>query len=204
MDYDALPDGRPLDRSVDQAVKILVTGALGVGKTSLIGAVSEIEPLRSEAVMTQASVGVDDIAHLPGKTTTTVGMDFGRRTLNERLVLYVFGTPGQRRLWELWDSLFNGAVGVLLLVDTRRLDASFEVLDQLEAQHADLPLVVGINRFPDSGYTPRDVAAALELDAGTPVIDLNALRPRSAMGALVRLTEHAVALHPSRRMEMPL
>src|SRR5487761_37915 len=137
-DHDPGP-GRYLSETVQQSVKILVVGAFGVGKTTLIGSVSEIAPLRTEEAMTSASVGVDDLAGLDGKTSTTVAMDFGRITVSSRLVLYLFGTPGQRRFWDLWEGLAEGAVGALVLVDTRQLERSFEVLDQLERRKDNLP-----------------------------------------------------------------
>jgi signal recognition particle receptor subunit beta len=181
-----------LPATVQQAVKILVVGSFGVGKTTLIGTVSEIQPLHTEEHMTQASVGVDDLAGLDTKTTTTVAMDFGRVTLSPRIALYLFGTPGQRRFWDLWEGLAEGAVGVLVLVDTRRLEASFEVLDQLEEHQYALPLAVAVNHFPDSAsHTSDELRAALDLLPDTPIVDCDARDLTSSVDALIALVEHA-------------
>src|ERR687892_2762929 len=122
------------------SVKIVVAGGFGVGKTTFVGAVSEIEPLRTEALMTEASTPVDDLSMLPSKTTTTVAMDFGRITLADDLVLYLFGTPGQNRFWFMWDDLVHGAIGAVVLVDTRRLEESFAAVDFFEARN--LPFLI--------------------------------------------------------------
>lgn len=186
--------GRYLPGTVRQPVKILVLGAFGAGKTTLIGSVSEIVPLCTEETMTAASAGVDDLAGLEGKTATTVAMDFGRITLSPHLVLYLFGVPGQRRFWNLWDGLADGAVGALVLVDTRRLEASFEVLDQLELRKQALPFAVAVNHFPGSGhYAPSELRRALDLLPQTPVTGCDARDRVSAVRALITLTEHAVA-----------
>jgi len=185
---------RYLPATVQQPVKILVAGAFGVGKTTLISTVSEIVPLRTEETMTVASEGVDDLAGLAGKTTTTVAMDFGRITLSPRIVLYMFGLPGQRRFWDLWEGLADGAVGALVLVDTRRLEASFEVLDMLELRREPLPFAVAVNQFPDSlWHSPDVLRKALDLLPQTPVVDCDARDRKSSLAALAALTEHAVA-----------
>lgn len=186
---------RHLPDTVERAVKILVVGGFGVGKTTLIGSVSEIEPLRTEEVMTQASVGVDDLTGLPDKTTTTVGLDFGRITVPPRLALYLFGMPGQRRFWDLWDGLAEGAAGALVLVDTRRLETSFDVLDQLEPGGR-LPFVVAVNHFPDTRpHDPYELRAALDLLPGVPVVDCDARDRASSLDALITLVAYAARSH---------
>src|SRR5437870_10425209 len=142
------------------SVKIVVAGRFGVRKTTLVGSVSEITPLTTEAVMTAASTGVDDLSQVPNKTTTTVAMDFGRVTLDEGLVLYLFGTPGQHRFWFMWDDLIQGAIGAVVLVDTRRLEDSFPALDYFES--AGLPFIVAVNGFDgDFPHAVQDVQEAL-------------------------------------------
>lgn len=186
--------GRYVAETVQRSAKILVVGAFGVGKTTLIGSVSEIDPLRTEEMMTTASVGVDDLAGLEEKRRTTVAMDFGRVTVTPTLVLYLFGTPGQRRFWDLWEGLAEGAVGALVLVDTRRLEQSFEVLDQLETHTAGLPFAVTVNHFPDSlRYGADELSEALDLPPRTPVIDGDARDRSQSVKALITLTEHALS-----------
>ncbi|MFJ4921180.1 GTP-binding protein [Streptomyces sp. NPDC088725] len=191
---------RYLPDTVQQAVKILIVGAFGVGKTTLVGSVSEIEPLRTEEVMTKASVGVDDLAGMETKTTTTVAMDFGRVTLNSRLVLYLFGTPGQRRFWDLWEGLAEGALGVLVLVDTRRLEDSFDVLEQLELRG--LPFAVAINRFPDSEqHSTEELRHALDLLNETPLVTCDARDTTSSVDSLISLVEHVSGICARRTPE---
>ena len=178
--------------TVAQSVKILVVGAFGVGKTTLIGSVSEITPLRTEETMTTASLGVDSLSGVDGKTTTTVAMDFGRVTVSPEIVLYLFGTPGQRRFWDLWEGLAEGAVGVLVLVDTRRVEDSFEVLDQLELRTT-MPFAVAVNQFPDApGYGTEQLREALDLLPETPIVLCDARSKESSANALIRLVEHAL------------
>jgi signal recognition particle receptor subunit beta len=183
--------GRHLPGTVARSVKVLVVGAFGVGKTTLIRSVSEIEPLSTEERITTASVGVDPA--VPRKSTTTVAMDFGRITVSDDTALYLFGTPGQRRFWDLWAGLADGAVGVLVMVDTRDLEASFEVLDQLELRTT-IPFAIVLNRFPDSPEHPLEqVREALDVLPGTPVVECDVRDRASAVRALVTLVEHALA-----------
>jgi signal recognition particle receptor subunit beta len=178
--------------TVEQSVKILVVGAFGVGKTTLIGSVSEITPLRTEETMTAASVGVDSLAGLDSKTSTTVAMDFGRITINPEIVLYLFGTPGQRRFWNLWEGLSDGAVGALVLVDTRRLEDSFEVFDQLEMRTT-MPFAVAVNVFPDApSPTEEELRGALDLLPETPIVYCDARSKDSSANALITLVQHAI------------
>lgn len=184
---------RFVPETVQQSVKILVVGAFGTGKTTLIGSVSEIVPLRTEETMTAASVGVDDLAGRPDKTTTTVAMDFGRITISTNTVLYLFGTPGQQRFWNLWTGLAEGAVGALVLVDTRHLERSFDVLDQLETHNPQLPFAVAVNHFPDtSDHSPEELRAALDLLPQTPVVDCDARDRASAATTLVTLVDYVL------------
>src|SRR5436190_14804296 len=145
-----------LPATAQAAVKIVIVGGFGVGKTTMVGSVSEIRPLTTEETMTQAGVGVDDNYGSETKTATTVAMDFGRISINEQLVLYLFGTPGQERFWFLWRGLFEGALGAVVLVDTRRLEVSFDVIGRLEERR--VPFVVAVNSFPNApGYPVEEL-----------------------------------------------
>ncbi|TJZ43995.1 ATP-binding protein [Streptomyces piniterrae] len=180
------------------SLKILVAGGFGVGKTTLVGAVSEIKPLRTEEQLTEASRPVDDLAGVEAKTTTTVAMDFGRITLNEELVLYLFGTPGQDRFWFLWDELARGALGAVVLADTRRLADSFAAIDYFERR--DLPFTVAVNCFDGAEVYPVDaVREALDLDPAVPVMLCDARVKDSARDVLIAVVEHAMRFGARRR-----
>ncbi|MFD0168492.1 ATP/GTP-binding protein [Streptomyces decoyicus] len=172
-------------------LKILVAGGFGVGKTTLVGAVSEIKPLRTEERLTEAGRPLDDLDGVETKTTTTVAMDFGRITVNEELVLYLFGTPGQDRFWFLWDELARGALGAVVLADTRRLADSFAAIDYFERRG--LPFTVAVNCFDGADrYPPESVRDALDLDPQVPVMLCDARLKDDARDVLVSVVEHAM------------
>ncbi|MFD1662869.1 ATP/GTP-binding protein [Streptomyces caeni] len=177
------------------ATKIVVAGGFGVGKTTLVTAVSEITPLQTEALMTEASQETDDLTGTPEKLTTTVAMDFGRITLDDDLVLYLFGTPGQQRFWFMWDDLVRGAIGAVVLADTRRLADCFPALDYFES--SGLPYVVAVNHFDDSErFEPEDVREALTIPAHIPVMIMDARRRISVVETLLALVGHALDVTP--------
>jgi signal recognition particle receptor subunit beta len=192
------PDPEYLPSSVRGAVKILITGPFGVGKTTLVGSLSEITPLRTEETMTAAGVGVDDLTGRAGKRTTTVALDFGRITLNPRLALYLFGTPGQERFQPLWDDLSRGALGAVALVDVRRVGESFDILGRLEEQR--IPFAVAVNTFPDSPSYPEDeLRAALDLLPDVPILHCDVRDRTAAYDLLIDFVGH---LHSTAVLEL--
>ncbi|GHK01000.1 ATP/GTP-binding protein [Streptomyces sp. NPDC001848] len=177
------------------ATKIVVAGGFGVGKTTLVSAVSEITPLQTEALMTEASEETDDLTGTPDKLTTTVAMDFGRITLDDDLVLYLFGTPGQQRFWFMWDDLVRGAIGAVVMADTRRLADCFPALDYFES--SGLPYMVAVNHFDGSErFEPEDVREALTIPAHIPVMIMDARRRISVIETLLALVGHALDVTP--------
>ncbi|MFF5143275.1 ATP/GTP-binding protein [Streptomyces sp. NPDC013157] len=174
------------------AVKILVAGGFGVGKTTLVGAVSEVAPLHTEEYLTRAGVGVDDLEGVDSKFTTTVALDFGRITINDDLVVYLFGTPGQERFWFMWNDLVNGAMGAVVLVDTRRLEVSFASIDFFESRG--IPFVVGVNCFHGvRDRTAEEIRAALALDPQVPLVLCDARDRADGRDVLLALVDHLMA-----------
>ena len=170
---------------------MVVVGEPGVGKTTLVGSISEIEPLTTEAAMTKVSLGVDDVGGAQGKKSTTVAMDFGRVTLGEDLILYLFGTPGQDRFRFMWDDLVRGAIGAVVLIDTRRLEDCFPAVDYFEEHR--IPFVVGMNCFDGQvSHSPDDVREALAVSPDTPVFLVDARERESTKSALLELVQHAL------------
>ncbi|MEV7792028.1 ATP/GTP-binding protein [Streptomyces sp. NPDC087512] len=184
----------PLGDAAETGLKIVVVGGFGVGKTTLVRSVSEIRPLNTEEVMTQAGQDVDEIQGVENKTTTTVAFDFGRISLSRRMVLYLFGAPGQERFWFLWDRLFSGTLGAVVLVDTRRMEDSWYAIDRLE--HHRTPFVVAVNRFDgdDSRFSLEEIRQALALGEHVPMIDCDARLRSSCKQVLISLVDHLYAL----------
>ena len=187
----------PLQSTADHGLKIVIVGGFGVGKTTMVRSVSEIRPLSTEETMTRAGVGIDDAVGVKGKTTTTVAFDFGRITLNARMVLYLFGAPGQERFWFVWDRLFSGTLGAVVLVDTRRLADSWYAIDRLE--HHGMPFIVAVNDFGGPEHSLEQVRNALSLSEGVPLIDCDARRRDSSKAVLIALVKHLYALSARER-----
>ncbi|MEV8033201.1 ATP/GTP-binding protein [Streptomyces sp. NPDC086182] len=177
-----------MSASADNGLKIVIVGGFGVGKTTMVRSVSEIRPLNTEETMTQAGEAVDDISEVRGKSATTVAFDFGRITLDTHNILYLFGAPGQERFWFLWDRLFSGTLGAIVLVDTRRIDDSWYAIDRLE--HHGTPFIVACNDFGGPPHTPAQIREALDLDPHVPLLDCDARSRESSKRVLITLVEH--------------
>jgi signal recognition particle receptor subunit beta len=182
----------PLRSTVSDGLKIVIVGGFGVGKTTLVRSVSEIRPLSTEETMTRAGVGIDDAGGVEGKTTTTVAFDFGRISLNDEMVLYLFGAPGQQRFWFLWDRLFSGSLGAVVLVDTRRVQDSWYAIDRLE--HHGMPFIVARNHFDGPMPELEDLRKALDLSDDVPLIDCDARERESSKAVLIALVNHLYRL----------
>ncbi|MFC1418239.1 ATP/GTP-binding protein [Streptacidiphilus cavernicola] len=194
-----LPAGTvPLRETASEGLKIVVVGGFGAGKTTLVGSVSEIRPLSTEEVLTHAGVGVDDADDVPAKSTTTVAFDFGRITLDDDMVLYLFGAPGQQRFWFLWERLFAGTLGAIVLVDARRLADSWYAIDRLE-QHR-LPFVVARNNFGEPEHPLEQVREALSLAPEVPLVDCDARKRDSSKDVLIALVNHLHTLSAAQEV----
>ncbi|MFG2617420.1 ATP/GTP-binding protein [Streptomyces sp. NPDC048507] len=209
MDSATSDRGEPrqnLSSTADNGLKIVIVGGFGVGKTTMVRSVSEIRPLNTEETMTKAGEAVDDTEGVGAKTATTVAFDFGRITLDAHNVLYLFGAPGQERFWFLWDRLFSGTLGAVVLVDTRRLADSWYAIDRLE--HHGTPFVVACNDFGGPGHTPEQIRAALDLPSEVPLLFCDARSRASSKEVLISLVEHLQHLqgvhHPQTALPSPI
>jgi signal recognition particle receptor subunit beta len=188
----------PLPSTATTGLKIVIVGGFGVGKTTMVRSVSEIRPLSTEETLTGAGVGIDDPRGVEAKSTTTVAFDFGRISLSAELVLYLFGAPGQERFWFLWDRLFTGTLGAVVLVDTRRLADSWYAIDRLE--HHGTPFIVAHNRFGESTHSLDQIREALDLGSDVPLIACDARQRDSSKAVLVTLVNHLHALSSARQV----
>jgi signal recognition particle receptor subunit beta len=194
----------PLESTADNGLKIVIVGGFGVGKTTLVQSVSDIRPLSTEEMMTRAGEGIDDTDAVRRKSATTVAFDFGRISVDEHTVLYLFGAPGQERFWFLWDRLFAGTLGAVVLVDTRRLADSWYAIDRLE--HYGLPFIVARNAFDDTAagpvHTTEQVREALDLADGVPLVDCDARSRSSSKAVLITLVRHIHALSTAQEARL--